>query len=476
MPHPPRSSRSLRPLFFLVLVLGAGALTARDWHVSALDGDDQHYGATPATALATLKKAATLVQPGDVVLVGDGIYTDPDRAGHSSVVTLRIDGRPDAWITWKARPGHRPDIRPLGWNGIVVAASYQIVEGFTVVGSNASITLKDSLEDATKPRPNPSYNTNGIGVNGTLLPPDRKPHHVIIRHCTVSLCGGGGIYATETDYLTIEDCLVFDNAWYSRYANSGISPIHNWAHDDAPGYHVVIQRNRTWNNRSLVPWKVTGKLSDGNGIILDVTDQRRQGATNATGDAAKPQPPSAPATTPGTAPATAAAPDPNAGNPQRPVWRGRTLVANNVSAFNGGSGIHAFRVSHADLVNNTTYHNGSVVGYPELFANACVDVVILNNIIVPRPGGAVTSNHNNRDVRWDYNLYPAAQSVLAGAHDLVATPVFVSVRPDLREADFRLRPRSPGIDQGSSDALPPADHAGRRRPKGKAPDRGAHER
>jgi hypothetical protein len=104
------------------------------------------------------------------------------------------------------------------------------------------------------------------------------------------------------------------------------------------------------------------------------------------------------------------------------------LIARNVSAYNGGSGIHTFRTSHVDIVNNTTYWNGTNVGYAELFTNRSRDIIILNNIIVPRPGGSVTSNNRNLQVRWDYNMYPAAQTVMAGPNGIVADPAFV--QPD----------------------------------------------
>lgn len=34
------------------------------------------------------------------------------------------------------------------------------------------------------------------------------------------------------------------------------------------GYHLIIQRNFVWNNKTLVHWDVIGKLSEDNGIKL----------------------------------------------------------------------------------------------------------------------------------------------------------------------------------------------------------------
>lgn len=436
---------------------------AQVWYVTGV-GSDTNDGKTEKTAFRTLQKAATLVQPGDVVRIGNGIYTDKDDSNGSSVLLIKKSGRPDAWITWQAIPGHTPEIHPVGWGGITVEASYHILEGLTVIGKNDSIALIHALADAQKPTPSAVFNTNGIFVNGRNNSSNDKPHHVIIRNCTVAKCGGGGITAIEADYVTIEDCKVFDNAWFMRYAGSGITFLNNWAFDDAPGYHVIIQRNLVWNNKCFVPWGRTGKLSDGNGILLDVTDQNGQGATNPNADAVVEQ-----TSQSGTQQTVSDK------KTSRPIWKNRSLIANNVSAYNGGSGIHTFRTSHVDIINNTTYWNGTSVDYQELFPNRSHDIVILNNIIVPRPGGKVTSNNKNTDIRWDYNIYPVDQNVFKGEHDIVADPRFVNPHINLSIGDFKLKKGSPALHSGTDDVAQPTDHQGKKRPKGAGRDRGAFE-
>jgi len=439
--------------------LPARALAGQNWYVAAAKGDDARDGKTTATAFRTLKKAAEVVAPGDTVLIGDGEYTDDDTKGDSAVVTLSKSGRPDAPITWKAQPGQRPVVRPVGWNGIAVRASYQVLDGLTVIGNNDSITLLDAIQDSQKPAPNPRFNTNGISVEGRKNAPDAKPHHIVIRNCTVGKCAGGGIAVLEADYVTVEDCKIYENAWYSRYGCSGLTTLDNWAFDDAPGYHIVFQRNFVWNNKGLVPWGKIGKLSDGNGIILDVTDQPRvTGANNPTGDV----------TVTPTTPAV-----PPVEKPKRPEWRGRALIANNVSAYNGGSGIHTFRTRDVDIVNNTTYWNGQVVGYEEIFSNNSVNVTIMNNVIVPRPGGRVTSNNRNTNVRWDYNLYPAAQTVLVGAHDIIADPQFLNIHLDPTRGGFQMNKTSRGLGSGALELPQTVNVLGKPRSATK-PNRGAY--
>lgn len=444
-------------LFLLFITISA---SAQNLYVSG-SGNDSNDGRSEKTSFRTLQKAANLVQPGDVVWIGDGIYT-----GTKDVVNIERSGRADAWITWKALPGSKPEVRPSSWGGIEIQGSYHILDGITVIGRNDSITLLSALAEAKNKQADGAYNTNGIFVNGRLKKPNEKPHHVIIRNCVVGKCPGGGITLIETDYVTIEDCKVFNNAWFMRYGGSGITTLNNWAYDDAPGYHIVIQRNYVWNNKTMVPWDRIQKLSDGNGILLDVTDQNRNGATNPNADAV--------VNPAGDQPATSTTPA-RRERPKRPEWKGRALIANNVSAFNGGSGIHTFRTKHVDIINNTTYWNGQIVGYQELFPNNSEDIVILNNIMVPKPGGKVTSNNKNTNIRWDYNLYPLSQNDIKGPNDIIADPQFINIQLDLMQADFRTDKKSQARDSGTSDVSQATDINGKKRPNGKGRDRGAFE-
>lgn len=438
----------LRPLASVLLI--AGAVHGQEWHV-ATDGDDGHDGTTPATAFRTPQRAAAAVGPGDVVLLGGGLYTsNPAVSPEPDVLTISTPGTPEAWITWRAVAGQRPVMRSRGWAIVRVNASYQRLEGLVIDGCNEELNLLEALQEAQNPKPDARYNTNGIMIDGRKLA--RKPHHIVIRGCEVGNCPGGGIAGLETDHITIEDCRVHDNAWYARYGCSGISFLDAWQVDADPGYHLIVRRNLAWGNRGLVPWQQIKRLSDGNGIILDVTDGGNGPANPETG--------------------AAILPGGDTKQDGRPAWTARSLVANNISCGNGGSGIHCFRTSEVDIINNTTWHNGAVTGYPELFANASRSIRILNNVIIPRPKGKVNSNHGNTDLLWDYNLYPDGEVAVAGPHDLVADPQTVAAGPDPSRADFALRPGSPAIASGS-DLVPLAeDVAGRPRAAG-APDRGA---
>lgn len=418
-------------LFTLLLTYSVSA--QQIWFVSG-NGNDLNSGKKESMAFRSLQKAADLIKPGDTVIVADGIYDSSTANNGHSILTLRTSGTPDKHITFKAKLGASPEIRPFSWGGINILGSYINIEGFKVIGRNDSIALIDAINDTKNKVPKAKYNTNGIIVEGRNNAPDKKPHHIKISNCEVGKCPGGGITVLEGDYVTIEDCKVYQNAWYMRYAGSGITTLNNWAFDDKPGYHIIIRRNKVWNNKTLVPWERTGKLSDGNGILLDVTDQK-QGATNPNADSALDS--AVKKTAPLKSP--------------RPEWKGRALIAYNLSVFNGGSGIHTFRTAHVDIINNTTYWNGQIVGYQELFPNRSDDIVILNNIIVPRPGGEVTSDNKNTRIRWEHNIYPKKQSFFIGNNNIIVDSLFVNPGVDLNQHNFELKPKSPAIGSGSSE-------------------------
>ena len=115
-----------------------------------------------------------------------------------------------------------------------------------------------------------------------------------------------------------------------------------------------------------------------------------------------------------------------------------------------------------------------MVGYQELFPNNFSDIVIMNNTIVPRQNGKVTSNNKNTDIRWDYNLYPEEQTVFKGANDIVADPKFLTIETFLNSNSFKLKKESKAINSGTNDVPQATDINGNKRPKGLR-DRGAYE-
>jgi parallel beta-helix repeat protein len=417
--------------------------TGKVYYVSG-KGSDRNDGTTPQTAFRNIQTAANLTNPGDTVYVMNGTYTKADP--NSDLVNISRSGTPDAWITYKAFPGHTPKLKSKNWSAIGIQASYIVVDGFLMEGNNKNITLETAIAEQNNIN-NPLTSGNGIGV--VRSDDGANPHHVIIRNNTVYNFGGGGIYTYGADYVTIENNIVHNNALYSPYANSGISLYQSWDFDDNMGYKMIVRGNVSYNNQNLIPFFASAPeekdrtITDGNGIIIDDSLNTQNGST--------------------------------AG-----VYGGRTLVENNLVYNNGGRGIHVFESEHVDIVNNTTYRNSR---HPKILEGEITvldsegitnDVRVLNNIIYAKTGRpANTVSQKSINVLYDYNLV-FNNSQFAGAllnNIFGKDPQF----EDPAAGNFSLRSTSPAIDRGTRELAPASDLSGTSRPQGNGVDIGALE-
>jgi len=463
------------------LCLTIPSARAADLFVSP-NGSDANPGTTAAKPLQTLQKADTLVQPGDTVWVMAGVYRNAKTdkgGGSSSLLSITRSGAPDKWITWRAYKDDKPELVAQGcWQAIDLKASYIAIEGLTLTGNNDNVRLTDAERNAEvnvgatlaawkaegaanagdfsatpdtgktdaapkpaapKPKsrpvtyesPSPLYNGSGISVESRGKNPNY--HHIRLSNLIIRKFGTAGIAMMGNDYLTIENCEVYDNSWYSRYGGSGISLLVSRALDQKPGYHSIIRNNRVYNNKSLVRvyYLGFGLISDGNGIILDSLGE----------------------------------------------YPGGILVENNLVYSNGGSGIHVFKSYKApiDIVNNTVWGNQQTWKLFEIGAHAAANVRILNNIAVADKyrtvNGPVTPG-----VTYDYNLYSGSNLIQSrGAHDIEADPLFVLLTTNRKDGNFRLQPGSPAFQSGTRiSETPTADIDGNLR--GDKPSRGAYQR
>ncbi|WP_292768342.1 choice-of-anchor Q domain-containing protein [Nostoc sp. NOS(2021)] len=401
--------------------------TATTYYVSGT-GNDRNSGLTTSSAFRTIQRAADLTDPGDTVLIMNGVYTNPPNAG--TVVSIQRSGNAKAWIRYKAYPGHSPKIKHNTWSGIGLSngASYIEINGLEIIGNNANISLAYALTQ--------KWNTSNPRTNGSCISIDgrnRPVHHINILNNKVHNCGAGGISVMEADYVKVDHNTVFNNSWYSVYGNSGISLLMNYNTDNNRGYKMFVTNNKVYNNRMYIPWLESGTISDGNGIIVDVSKLGKNGA-----------------------------------------YRGRTLIANNISYRNGGSGIHAHESEHVDIVNNTAYANGQTPSLKkgQIYAGYSSDIKIFNNIIYASPGQKANSNMNNTNVTYDYNLYSKGVVIaVMGPHDIIGDPQFVNPS----NADFRLKATSPAINRGYYWKDLKTDCVGNPRPDGGRYDIGAYE-
>ncbi|WP_198342244.1 right-handed parallel beta-helix repeat-containing protein [Pedobacter psychrophilus] len=420
----------------------SGSQNFKTYYVSP-SGNDASSGLSQSTPFRTFERAVSVTQPGDFVYFMDGSYII------SKTISILTPGLPDNYITYAALAGAKPKFIAAGniFDSININASYIRIIGLELQGNNANIIPSEALAayNAVKAggTPNGFFNTNGIAIGGPRTN-SKLPHHVEVKDCIIHDFPGGGLGAIQADYVTFEGNTVYNNAWYSIYGQSGISILTPFNSDNSTGYKNIVRGNKCYGNKTTIPWIQVDRLSDGNGIIMD-TNNREYNATSGTG-----------------------------------YYTGRTLLENNVSFNNGGSGIHAFDFQHADIVNNTTYNNGLVVGYGNIYASTATDCKIMNNIMYAKPGGRVNQRNNSggANVIYSNNIYflnggPAPE--VMGTNDKIADPLFIALSADPAFANFQLQASSPAVNYGTSALFAAKDFLGIARPKGTAPDCGAYE-
>ena len=407
-------------------------VTGRTWYISP-EGDDRAGGTSVLDAVQSFDQVLTLIAPGDQVRILPGTY---ESSTWSDIIKLekKHSGTEGNYISFVAHdPNNRPVLHASGkgvWNAVNCDASYIVFDGLEVCGDNAIINLQDAHDAAYQYYLTGKadwgavavYNANGISIGSTST--NNKPNHVIVRNCVVHDMPGAGLSAIRTDYTTFEYNRIYNCAWFMMYGGSGISFLTPSSIDSYTGYKMIVRGNIVSNCHTDVPWVRVGSAfdySDGNGIIIDINDG----------------------------------------------YNGRTLVENNVSYNNGGSGIHGYRASHVDIVGNTAYWNGWKYNgnYGEIWAHQGGDVRIYNNIMYGRPPAQNGRCNLGNNAVYTNNLYFQGQVKIAGTGDLVADPQFVNLSIDNVEADFHLTEGSPAIGHGSLNMpyLPERDIEGRLR-------------
>lgn len=244
-------------------------------------------------------------------------------------------------------------------------------------------------------------------------------HHIRIRNMVVHGFPAGGINVTGSSHIEIAYNEVFGNANFHVTQHSGISlwrPANLGFDDDESGYSNYVIGNTVYDNRNLVESK-DGVLTDGNCIILD------QG--NLTG------------------------------------YNGRTFIGNNICFGNGGRGVNIHESAHADVVNNTIFHNLEteqlIDDNAELMAFDASDARFVNNLVITAPGRRAARSSRSDDIVFVDNLFVSDDPGVGGTNVVVASELVNTVLAapsiDPTTADFSLVTASPAVDTGRDDFI-----------------------
>jgi hypothetical protein len=248
------------------------------------------------TSVAPFKTIANAISK---VPTGQNVYI---MAGTytEGVINVTKVGTPTSWTGICANPGDKPVIQSSDyWNLFYVSGSaYVEFNGIELQGTAMTVTNAE---------------TNGFEVHTS--------NNIRMYNMAIHDFAGAGIGALDlSDHIDVRGNYIFGNAHWGTYGQSGITFLKLKA-INGPAvsgiYNNVIAGNVLWDNDQRVPSTSIGStvITDGNCIILDSMDDV--------------------------------------------PYTGRTLIKNNICAHNGARGIHIFESSHADVVNNTLYHNAA---------------------------------------------------------------------------------------------------------------------
>lgn len=438
----------MRFVLLIISVLTFNVCYATNYFVNQLTGANAHTGFSTLNAKKNIQQAADLSKPGDTIFVMNGNYTNDCPT--CNVVNIPTSGSPNRYIVYTNYKNHRPKITFNGWAAFSIrnGISYVRIDGFEIIGNNDNVILSQALKQPnsckkTSGTYDPKFNGNGIVIDGRE---NSYPHHIIISNNTIHGCGGGGISAIHTDYITVEDNVVYDTSWYSVFGTSGISFYQFWNLDDKKGYHNIIRRNKCYNNKSMVPWFKSCKIEDGNGIIIDDFMNYQNSSANGR-------------------------------------YKGKTLIENNICWNNGGTGIHTFQSSNVDILNNTAYCNSrsKKLNAGEILAGSSSNIRIVNNILVVDHQNRINSNYQNKNVTYENNLHYNITTPLKMLVSISSATCLNGKDPMFKgpliglNADFSLQKNSPAINRANTQLYSLLDFEQKPRPNTEVSDIGAFE-
>jgi serralysin len=419
------------------------------------DGNDKNSGAT-RTSPKTFLGAAAVTRPGSVVCLLGGTYL------LRSTFKPPTSGTPEAWIVYRVF-GDSP-VKFL-WTGGADASPMFDMNGGKFPSNPAYLEFRGLTLDG-----------GGKAGDGFFC---RGSHHLRFIENSISNTGGSGIGTIQCDYLTADHNIVDHNGYVPPDAGSsakyyswtsGISFNSSQWYDSYSGFHNIISNN-------IVTGEVdqSAKHSDGNGIILDLSDRTYNYSSANT-------PPA--------------------------------LIVNNVVYGNGGRCIEAYVVSNFWIVNNTCYGNNldsSIGRASSVNVNNSHDGYVVNNIAVAGSPTSRCYDEENvvKNIRYYRNMFfgGSEEKVPSDPRQFIqANPVFLSptsfrlsakteydkpLTPAVLGKRFMLDPKSPALQVGIDPTTLPnlsepiirdlkkyilTDINGTGRPLGGNPDLGAYQR
>jgi parallel beta-helix repeat protein len=334
----------------------------------------------------------------------------------------------------------------------LAGCKHVVIDGLTVMHEEGSADQQAGINIATASGGSPVYS-----------------EYVTVKNCKIYGHGAGGIASSATDNIKIQNNIVYGNCRRSALNTSGISiykPKANTA--DSNYWGMIISGNICYDNKCEINFYYNehGKIyeknspTDGNGIILDLFDNDQ-------------------------------------GNPP---YGKRVLVENNLCYNNGGAGIKSFKSSLARIVNNTCYHNNSVLN---LYGNTAQIIMFETGGVNGNYHEGVYNNiaqtdlnlttHNDFAIMVDFDMNKVYNNFLIGKgakfknykfseEEFSKENIFIdggnqdaAKFQNVSIKNFKPKKNSPLLDKYTGTAGPVKDINGTSRPQGGSTDLGCYE-
>ncbi|HYI08020.1 MAG TPA: right-handed parallel beta-helix repeat-containing protein [Thermoanaerobaculia bacterium] len=425
-------------------VLFAGTASARTLYV-AKSGNDANLGTLVTAPLATIKKAAAVALPGDVVNVRGGVYT--------GTLSIMSKGTAAARITFQSYPGETAVIDGTGTAPntdllTVYQAQYVDLKGFEVRNSTRlGICVYDSKNIGIYDNNIHHSVRNGIyigagsmGISSDMVVDGNVLHENVTENQYFAFSGGGwaqslGVYKTDRARIT-------NNRSYQNWGE-GIGT--------GLGNDVLIENNTVSDNFSVGIYLDNARTTTVNrNLVYTTGDTRfyREGH---------------PASGIAVANEAYSVSLPSRGN----VFT-NNIVVNSKYGFYYGAYQNGGGMVDTKVVNNTFHKATAAMIWidEDVHSNS----VVANNIF--SQAGGQMALVGGAGVTYTSNLwYGGIAGKAAGSGDVIGDPLFVKAG-GFTPADYKLKTLSPAIHTASAHLTANDYFGAERTPSG---DIGAHE-
>jgi len=203
-------------------------------YVDAASGNDANAG-TSAAPWRTIQHAADVTNPGDTVIVNDGVYT-----GGANVVTIGRSGTAAGWLVFRA--AHL-------WGAVIDGQNNSSTTGFEINGNY--IRVQGFEVRNTNRYGFDAYGGSESAAGNHDIDVLQNHIHDIGHICTGSVGGIVGVDA-YSDNLTIERNVIHDIGRLGPGEQGCVEPNGNWQNHDHGVYNgigdnVVIRNNVFYN-------------------------------------------------------------------------------------------------------------------------------------------------------------------------------------------------------------------------------------